>query len=379
MYFFIIALLTIATAASLITSKTLLGYTNVNSVWKILLFFVLWISWMSPAILNMAKRQPILEGKLYNMLSFVGYGLFGFVFILFMVIFCRDILWYFIYGMSKVADKDSAVFNPSNSSVLNKANLITIVFVFLISVYSIYQGIKTPIVKEITITTNKIQKEIRIVQMNDMHMERSKPVKWFENIVALSNSLNPDMVVMPGDIVDDNVEHIKKHMDTLIKLKSKYGTYFSVGNHEFYNGLFVTLPQLQDRGIKILSAMGLDIADTNIHLVGIPDVPAPDEEVPYLERLILLDKSKYNLLLSHKPHFAEEYIKFGFDLQLSAHTHGGQLFPFHIPTKIINNYLSGLYEFGDGKLYISRGAGYWGPPMRLLAPSDITLITIKPE
>ena len=96
----------------------------------------------------------------------------------------------------------------------------------------------------------------------------------------------------------------------------------------------------------------------------------------------ILDNAKaenYKILLAHNPSMPEEYLGRGFDLQLSGHTHGGQIFPFHIPVWIVNNDLAGLYEIGAGKLHISRGTGYWGPPMRLFAPSDMTLIRLQPQ
>ena len=127
-----------------------------------------------------------------------------------------------------------------------------------------------------------------------------------------------------------------------------------------------------------LAGEGQQIADLPLYLAGIPDLPVLRNKAGYEHILDRASEHDYKILLAHNPINAAEYIERGFDLQLSAHTHGGQIFPFHLPVKYVNRYLAGLYELPGGKLYISRGAGYWGPPMRLLAPSDMTLIRLRP-
>lgn len=375
MYFFI-ALFTIASSCSLISARTLLGYNNVAIIWKILLFLSLWGAWLAPLVIGIIRRKSLLDGIFYNWVSFVGYSLFGFVFLLFVCLFFRDILWYAIYYAGKILNYD--FISPSNVVAITKANIVTVFLVFVLSFYSLYQGIKAPRISEITIKVPNIEQEISILQINDMHIERSKPVKWFEKAVEKANSQNADIVVLVGDIVDDDVDSLGKHLEVLGKLKSRYGTYFIAGNHEFYNGLSSIQIQLQNLGMKYLYGNGQEVVK-GLFLAGVPDIPSlRGKEIAYKSILQNAPKDSYKILLNHNPKQAQEYINLGFDLQLSGHTHGGQIFPFHLPVKYSNNYLSGLYELDNGKLHISNGVGYWGPPMRLFAPADITLIRLIP-
>ena len=137
--------------------------------------------------------------------------------------------------------------------------------------------------------------------------------------------------------------------------------------------------QFQQMGFNLLSENGQQIEETGLYLAGIPDNPSNRQKKDYPQILQNSLPNMYKILLAHNPSLAKDYLKLGFDLQLSAHTHGGQIFPFHILVKVANKYLSGKYNIDGKVLYISNGAGYWGPPMRLFAPSDITLITLKPK
>ena len=197
-------------------------------------------------------------------------------------------------------------------------------------------------------------------------------------MVDLANAQEADLIVLPGDIIDDRMEAVLPQAGELKRLKSRYGVYFSPGNHEFYNGLVEIQWYLQKAGFVWLSENGRNVEGLPLYIAGMPDGPRQRTQTQYPHLLRNADPEAYKILLAHNPAKARAYLGQGFDLQLSAHTHGGQIFPFHLPVRLANNFLSGLYELPEGKLYISRGAGYWGPPMRLLAPSDMTLIRLLP-
>ncbi len=377
--YFIVLSLTVALAGSLISARTLCGYNNISLWSKILVFFLLLVAWTMPAILGVIRSKGWVDGELYNILSLCGYFLFGFAFLLFAVLLLRDILWALVYGAAKLSAHASDSWSPMNVGALTKANIITFAGVILVAFYALYAGTKTPAIREIEIVSPKIDREIKILQVNDMHIDRTKPVKWFADMVEQINLQQPDLIVMPGDIIDDRMDAIPAHLDELKKLKSPHGIYFSPGNHEFYNGLFMIQWGLRNMGFVWLSENGQNVDGLPLYIAGIPDGPQRYTKKEYPRLLEGAADDSYKILLSHNPSKAGEYLGYGFDLQLSAHTHGGQIFPFHIPVKMINNYLAGLYELPEGKLYISRGAGYWGPPMRLLAPSDMTLIRLKPQ
>ncbi len=377
--YFAIAFLTISIVGALITARTLCGYNQIPVYIKILVFLLFWAMWSMPIILGGIRHNEWISISFYNKLALTGYFLFGTAFLFFALIILRDMIWAVAYGIAKLMGKASLSWSPMNVSALTKANLVTIIIGLLIAFYALFEGIKSPTVKEINIKTPLVDKEIKILQINDMHIESSKPVRWFAKVVELANAQDADLILMPGDIVDDRVENISEHLSVLQNLKSRYGVYISPGNHELYNGLMFIQNRLQKMGFKWLFGNGENVKGLPIFVAGIPDLPILRKKAGFDK---ILDKAKaenYKILLAHNPTMADAYLARGFDLQLSGHTHGGQIFPFHIPVWIANHYLAGLYEIGKGKLYISRGTGYWGPPMRLLASSDMTLIRLIPE
>ena len=328
--YFVIAFFTVTFVGALISARTLCGYNDISPWWKVAVFLLLWTVWAMPAVLGGLRTKGWLEGPVYNTLALGGYFLFGFAFLLLMLLLFRDFVWAVSYGLAKLSGHASAGWSPVNTAALTKANLITLALALLLSLYALYEGVKTPRVREIVIETSKTDREIKILQINDMHIDRSKPVKWFADMVDLANAQEADLIVLPGDIIDDRMEAVLPQAGELKRLKSRYGG------------------------------------------------PRQRTQTQYPHLLRNADPEAYKILLAHNPTRAREYLGQGFDLQLSAHTHGGQIFPFHLPVRLANNFLSGLYELPEGKLYISRGAGYWGPPMRLLAPSDMTLIRLLP-
>ena len=373
--FFVYASLIIALACSVITERTLLGYNNVHWSIRIFVFLLLASAWLSPVIINVLRRKMLLDGQVFNSFSNIGYACFGFVFILFIMLFFRDGFWFVTY---KFFGKSQS-WNPTNVSLLTKVNVITVLLAMALSVYAIFEAIKLPMVKKLEIISNKVSEPITILQINDVHLHGRKNVSDVKNLVKLSNSLNPDVIVMPGDIIDDGIGYISNHLKELSKLSAKYGVYVSAGNHEYYNGLVPVQWQFQNMGFFFLSENGMRVGDSGIYIAGIPDNSMQRVVKEYPKIFDGSEIDDYKILLAHNPKFAKDYLNMGFDLQLSAHTHGGQIFPFHVLVKWANNYLAGKYDI-DGKiLYISRGAGYWGPPMRLFSPADITLITVKPE
>ncbi|MDO4183768.1 MAG: metallophosphoesterase [Rhodospirillales bacterium] len=372
--FFFYASLIIAIACSIITERTLVGYNDVHWSIKLGTFLLFLAMWFTPATLSVIRRRMWFNDAFYNFCADFGYICFGFAFILFVLIFVRDGLWFSAYYLSG----RKAVLDPFNIGLLTKMNIATVALAVIISAYGFYQAVKLPRVKHLTLYSSKINNEIKVLQINDLHLHRNKPVKDFAAIANLANSLNPDIIAMPGDIIDDSVGQLVPHLEALSNLRAKYGVFVSPGNHEYYNGLIPSVWQMEQIGFRVLSENGYRIDDLNLYIAGIPDNPMLRKMKEYPN---LFDGSlpyDYKILLAHNPTLSKEYMALGFDLQLSAHTHGGQIFPFHIMVKLVNHYLSGEYKIGKGTLYISNGAGYWGPPMRLLAPSDITLITIKP-
>ena len=382
---FMIGALIIAIAASAISVKTLVGYTEMRSVYKILISLLIVSAWFAPVIVSVIRATAWGNTRFFAYVSDVGYFLFGIVFLLLILLLLRDFLWFFAYETAKLIKSPyAAALNPSDVRMLNLANLYTVALTFLLGFYALYEGIKLPAVKEVTLASPALKREYTLVQLSDLHINRTIPPERIEKLVEKVNALEPDVILLTGDIGDDKVEAVGPQMAALEELQSKYGIFAVFGNHEFYNGLMPWQFKFGKMGWSALFNYGLPVKDTELYVGGVPDVSiargSPFFKIDVDRTLENSSDGQYKILLSHTPRFQKEMItKAQYDLKFSGEPLGGQIFPFHLLVKQANKYLAGLYDVNDTKLYLSRGAGYWGPPMRLFAPSEITVIRLKPE
>jgi len=249
---------------------------------------------------------------------------------------------------------------------------------FLCTCWALHEGTKVPEVKQIEIAADNITKEQKIVVLSDIHIHRVINPDKVKGIIERTNAQNPDIILLAGDILDDDVKYVAETTTLLKQLKAQKGIYFVTGNHEFYAGYKPTVNILKQLGFTFLENGGVSLDD--IYVAGIPDTFSGKDfgKIARIDKAFAAaDKNQYKILMSHTPtEFAENK---AFDLEISGHTHGGQIFPFHIFAKLHNQYLAGLYDMENGaKIYVSRGAGQWGPQMRFLAPAEISVITLKP-
>jgi hypothetical protein len=200
-------------------------------------------------------------------------------------------------------------------------------------------------------------------------------------MVDAVNALNPDIVAITGDLVDGSVRKLKEHVAPLEQLKSRYGSYFVTGNHEYYSGADPWCQELSDLGIRVLRNERVSIGDgeASFDLAGIDDHEARRfGRPPDLARAVAgRDPNRELILLAHQPRAGFEADKHGVGLQLSGHTHGGQIWPWTYLVYLQQPIVAGLSRIGRTQVYVSRGTGYWGPPLRLYAPPEITKIVLE--
>ncbi|MFV0626528.1 MAG: metallophosphoesterase [Alphaproteobacteria bacterium] len=377
MLLFVIMSSVIAICCSAITIKTLVGYTSTSLFFKIIVTILVTASWFAP-VLSMSLKKAYTNVPFVINASYVLYFFFGLAFILFALLLSRDIIWYIGYALKKLP-------SPKDIQLLNLTNVIVVVLSFLIASYSLYEGLRAPRLKEVEITSSKISEPFRIILLTDTHINQGTTIKQLNNLVARVNAQNPDVILLVGDVIDDRLPVLENKVDVLKGLKAKYGSYLSLGNHELYNGLQSWSQKFSHmgEGFYFLNNQEQFLPLANVHLLGIPDTRVfrtyPEYTPNFDELMVNAPETSYKIILSHAPDVAKGLPEGMFDLQVSGHTHGGQIFPFHIPAKLENKFLAGLYDERGTKVYVSRGAGYWGPPLRFLAPSEITVIDIKPE
>ena len=219
-----------------------------------------------------------------------------------------------------------------------------------------------------------------IVQVSDIHYGMLTRNQELSRILGRVNDLRPDMVAITGDLVDESVSHMEEMRVPLSRIKSRYGVFAVTGNHEYYAGVDRAVAIMKAANIRVLRNE-MQILPGGLQILGIDDPtgsrrmrqPAPD-----FQRLVSgIDPQKPCILLYHQPIRFEITASTGIGLQLSGHTHGGQLFPVIYISKRIYPNTPGLHKFGDSYLYVSWGIGTWGPPMRLKAPPELVYIRLR--
>lgn len=233
--------------------------------------------------------------------------------------------------------------------------------------------------KRVTIKSPKLkglEKPIRLVQISDLHLGDSSTLSHTRKVVDAVNSLKPDIVVSTGDLFDGYLELMAPFVDVLRKIEAPLGKFAVSGNHEVIAGLEEAMSLTELAGFTLLRDNHQAI-NAQLTLAGVEDPSAPSIATEH-DALNTLSRAPFHLLLKHRPDF-DKRSEGKFDLQLSGHTHGGQVFPFHILTWFAYPTRNGLSELApDQHLYLSRGTGTWGPQIRLLAPPEITLFELTP-
>jgi uncharacterized protein len=222
-----------------------------------------------------------------------------------------------------------------------------------------------------------------IVQVSDIHIGETVGKGFVERMERQVNELSPDMIVITGDLVDGRVKELAPLAAPLAELRARDGVWFVTGNHEYYSGAPAWVAHLSSLGIRVLRNERVPIGgEKGFDLAGTDDYTARShaqghgEDIP--RALAGRDPERPVILLAHQPRSFPAAVAAGVDLQLSGHTHGGQIWPFHYLTRSVQPYLSGLHGEGSSQIYVSRGTGYWGPPMRFLAPAEITRVVLSP-
>ncbi len=222
----------------------------------------------------------------------------------------------------------------------------------------------------------------RIAVVSDIHLGPLAGRRHTERIVRMINESEPDLIAVVGDIVDGTVAELGAAAEPLRDLVSKDGTFFVTGNHEYFvEDTLDWLHELERLGLAPLRNEHTAIrrGAATFDLAGVNDIAGETKsDGPDFERALAgVDPSGPTILLAHQPIMVAEAAERGVDLQLSGHTHGGQMWPFHYVVAGVQPSLAGLSTVDDTQLYVSRGAGFWGPPVRIGARPDISVLTLE--
>jgi len=223
-----------------------------------------------------------------------------------------------------------------------------------------------------------------IAQISDIHVGPTIKAPYVEAIVAAVNRLGADMVAITGDLVDGTVAQLRSHVAPLAGLSSRHGTFFVTGNHEYYSGAHAWVAELRRLGLNVLlnQHVVLERGEATLAVAGVTDFGAGHFDPAHASNpqgaIAGAPADAVKLLLAHQPRSAPAAAAAGFDLQLSGHTHGGQFLPWNFFVRFQQPFTAGLNRLQKLWVYTSRGTGYWGPPQRFGAPSEITLLRLVP-
>lgn len=257
--------------------------------------------------------------------------------------------------------------------------LITIILIILVSIYSVLNTCGNPIIKEINVKVPNLPVDkLTIVHLSDIHIDTSTNFDTIKNIVQLTNSLEPDIIAFTGDLADTNIANTYEKYG-LTNFKSKYGVFAVSGNHEYYR-LITQYEELCEKlNFKLLNNENI-LVDDKFYVAGITDyktsVMKNYKPANISKSLEGIDFSKPVIFLSHQPNPFFQVQQYPVTIQLSGHTHAGQIPPFDIIEYFLYKYFYGLYKDNDSYIYVTSGTRWWGPPMRLFSKSEIVKIVL---
>lgn len=263
---------------------------------------------------------------------------------------------------------------------------VIILITLLTLILGIVVTIVGPVVQKVEIYLENLPAsfdKFTIVQISDLHVGSTIKNSYVAKVVNIANALKPNLIALTGDFVDGRVKDLKDDVAPLAQLKSTHGKFFVTGNHEYYSGAEEWINEFSNLGINTLSNEHVLLTNDNEHIIlaGVTDYSTINKKSKNAsnpnQAIAGAVPGLIKILLAHQPSSYIEAHKAGFDLQLSGHTHAGQYFPFTLLIRFFHRYYKGLNWHEGMWIYINRGTGYWGPPLRIGAPAEITLIVLR--
>ena len=246
--------------------------------------------------------------------------------------------------------------------------------------WSLYNAARMPCLRDFTVAVPGLPPELEgftVVQLSDLHLGVTVPLAKFAAVVSAVDRLQPDLVVLTGDILDAGLRDEDDFARLGAGLRARCGVLAVLGNHEFYHGVEASARAFRSMGARLLRDEVVRLPG-GLQVAGLDDVrTAHLSEAGAAAILARLDPERPSLLLSHQPLYFEAAARAGVTLMLSGHTHQGQIFPFGLIVRLVYPRFHGLYRIGGSSLYVTSGAGQWGPPMRLFTRAEIARFTLR--
>lgn len=320
-------------------------------------------------------------------LDWVAYSWLGIAFYAFLALLVLEPVRWFL-GRRRRRDADEDVPDPRRRVFLARSLAVTAGAVALGTTGTgAVLANSAPVVRRVPVTLARLDPALdglRIVTFSDAHLSATNRGRRFERLVEIVNAQRPDVVAIVGDLVDGDVRELREDVAPLADLVSEQGVFFVTGNHEYFVDTRAWLRHLPTLGVDVLRNERVPIrrGTASFDLAGIDDRTADASGLPghgadLDAALDGRDDAIPVVLLAHQPVMVEQAAAAGVDLQLSGHTHGGQLWPFDYAIRLDQPAVQGWSQHGGTQLYVTPGAGYWGPPMRIGARPEITVVELR--
>jgi predicted MPP superfamily phosphohydrolase len=378
---FLLVAMSVVGSAHLYVWLRLVHDPALPSPWTALASAFLFVAWLSiPIALNGGRR---LAPPWATLVAWPGYAWLGSIFLLLVAVLAVDVVRAVLAAGSWVLGTGAIV----DGNAIERARAWALLSAGLggTAVLSALTLGRRVVVRRVRVPLDKLPSELdgtTIVQLSDVHIGPTIGKRFLERVVERVNALKPDVVAITGDLVDGSVPRLARHVAPLARLEARHGVFFVTGNHEYYAGVDEWCAHLATLGVRVLRNERVSIGegDASYDLAGIDDLTGRHFGRGHgadVERALAgRDPAREVVLLAHQPRVVVEAEPAGISLQISGHTHGGQIWPFNYLVRLQQPVTSGLARFGRSFLYVSNGTGYWGPPMRLGSPAEITELVL---
>jgi predicted MPP superfamily phosphohydrolase len=322
-----------------------------------------------------------------DLLQHFGYLVIGFWSLILVFLVLRDGVWLLGLGLEWLGVPALPVDPLRRGFLLHSSNAAILGLAASVTALGWWNSRRLAAVIAVDIPIDGLPEALdgfRIVQISDLHVGPTVHASQMQAVADRVNGLRPDLVAVTGDMVDGSVEKLASHVAPLGSMQSRHGTWFVTGNHEYYSGVEAWLAHIRGPlGMRVLEDEHalIEHGGATVLIAGVTDITAPHMYPAHVssptKATVGAPPADFRLLLAHQPESAREAEPLGFQLQLSGHTHGGQYWPFTVLIRLGKRWVRGLYRFGGLWIYVSAGTTYWGPPLRLGSPQEISLLTLR--
>jgi len=338
-----------------------------------------------------------LEKRWIDAISWIGFVLLGLVVVTFVFLLLRDLIWWVTLAGNRAAalgrshnphppEVTGTLRDPERRRfIVHTTNMGVLALSGGLTGYGVFEARRQPAVKQVRVPLVNLPKEFdgySIVQITDLHVGPTVKRDWVEMVVEAVNALKPDLIAFTGDLVDGTVAYLQEDTAPMGDLRAPDGVYFITGNHEYYSGVEPWIAEMRRLGLDVLlnEHRIIERGDSRIVLAGVTDWYGGGYHTSHRSdpkgAIANAPSGIPRILLAHQPRSIYDAAAAGYDLQISGHTHGGQFFPGNYLARLFQPYIEGLHRHENTWVYVSRGTGYWGPPVRIGQPSEVTRIVL---